>query len=185
MAQDHNIVDVLLADHEDVRALCLEVERATGEGRRETFHQLRELLVRHEVAEQEIVRPLSRRSVGDQVPDARLDEEAAAEQTLAELEKLDVDSNDFMNAFGDLRAAVETHARNEETQEFPTLLAETEPSVLLAAGRAYDMAKKRAPEPPHQATLNTTAADLLIRPLAATVDRARDAVLKAIDAVRE
>jgi hypothetical protein len=62
-----------------------------------SFDQLRELLAVHEAGEELILRAITRHHVpgGNQVADARMAEEHEAKETLAALEKLDVNSPEF------------------------------------------------------------------------------------------
>src|SRR3954464_11924287 len=75
-------VALLMRQHEEIRRLCRKVESTTGERRAEAFDRLRRLLAVHETAEEEIIHPLVRNSVpqGDEIVDARLDEERRGEK---------------------------------------------------------------------------------------------------------
>src|SRR5579875_606221 len=93
MAQ--GIIQVLRQDHDEVRSMFARLEAATGDERRDLFHELVGELIRHEVAEEEIVRPVSKRDAGEAIANARIKEESAAEELLKEMEKLDTDSAEF------------------------------------------------------------------------------------------
>lgn len=64
--------------------------------------------------EQGAVHPRAKVEVGEEVVQARLDEEAAAVKVIAALAGLDVDSDDFVAGFTKLCADVVAHAENEE-----------------------------------------------------------------------
>src|SRR5207253_3226838 len=99
-----------------------------------SFDAAREMLARHETAEEMIVRPLTRKAPGgEDVAAGRMDEENEAKKVLADLEKLDVDSPEFTQQFSEFRQAVLTHAQAEETQEFPLLRQNTDPEALVTA----------------------------------------------------
>ena len=73
-----DLVAQLLAQHEQVRAAINDVAATTtAESRQEAFDRLRELLARHETAEEMVVRPLTRgiEEGGESVAAARMDEE--------------------------------------------------------------------------------------------------------------
>lgn len=55
---------LLLDQHARIRRLLTEVESAQGDARRASFDELRELLARHETAEEMVLRPLTRRQPG-------------------------------------------------------------------------------------------------------------------------
>jgi iron-sulfur cluster repair protein YtfE (RIC family) len=113
------IIDALRHDHDEVREMFARLDTATGEQRQELFQQLLSELVRHEVAEEEILRPVSKRDAGEAIANARMKEESQAEELLKEMEKLDPGSDEFTAKLAKLRREVERHAEAEETKEFP------------------------------------------------------------------
>jgi hemerythrin superfamily protein len=174
------IIDALRHDHDEVRELFRRVETASGEKRQELFQQLVSELVRHEIAEEEILRPVSKRDAGEAIADARLKEESQAEELLKEMEKLDTSSAEFDSKLAKLRRDVERHAEAEETKEFPRVADKETRERLEQMGQAYEAMKKAAPTRPHPSTPNTPVANMLAGPFAAVADRARDAVRKAV-----
>src|SRR3954470_12653821 len=115
-----DLVDQLLQQHEMVRTAINGVARTTtAEARQEAFDALRELLARHETAEEMIVRPLTRGiDGGDPIAADRMDEENEAKVVLSKLEKLDIASVEFARTFEQFAGAVLTHAQAEENREF-------------------------------------------------------------------
>jgi len=179
------ITDALRHDHDEVRELFRRVETASGERRQELFQQLLSELIRHEVAEEEILRPVSKRDAGEAIAAARIKEESAAEELLKEMEKLDTSSSDFEKKLATLRRAVERHAEAEETKEFPRVAEKETRERLEQMGQAYEAMKKAAPTRPHPSTPNTPVANMLAGPFAAVADRARDAVRDAVRDTRK
>lgn len=110
------VVAFLTAQHEQVKQLFADVLAAEGADRTEKFTALRRLLAVHETAEEEIVHPRARREIsdGERIVDERLNQENEAKQTLAELEKLDVDDPQFESSFREFQADVLEHAESEE-----------------------------------------------------------------------
>src|ERR1700739_368955 len=125
-----------------------QLETATGEQRRDLFHQLVSELIRHEVAEEEILRPVSKRDAGEEIANARIHEESQAEELLKEMESLDTDSPEFAAKLATLRHEVERHAEAEETQEFPKVMQKESVERLEQMGKGYADAKKEAPTLP-------------------------------------
>lgn len=177
------ILDALRHDHDEVREMFGRLEEQTGERRRKLFEQLLRELVRHEVAEEEILRPVSRRDAGAAITDARIKEESRAEGLLKEMERLDTASPEFARKLATLRREVERHAEAEETKEFPRVAKKETAERLERMGKAYEAAKRAAPTRPHPSTPNTPVANLLVGPFAAVVDRARDAVRDAMRSI--
>lgn len=178
MAQ--GIIDALRHDHDQIRKMFARLERASGDQRGDLFHQLVGELVRHEVAEEEILRPVSKRDAGQAIANARIKEESQAEELLKEMEKLDPGSAEFTSKLAKLRREVERHAEAEETKEFPRVASKESPERLRQMGRVYETAKRAAPTRPHPSTPNTPVADMLAGPFAAVMDKARDAVRDAM-----
>jgi hemerythrin superfamily protein len=174
------IIEALRHDHQEVREMFVRLEAATGERRRELFQQLVAELVRHEVAEEEILRPVSKRDAGQAIANARIKEESQAEELLKDMENLDPGSAEFTANLAKLRRDVERHAEAEESKEFPRVAKKETTERLEQMGRAYEAAKKAAPTRPHPSTPSTPAANMLAGPFAAVVDRARDAVRDAL-----
>jgi hemerythrin superfamily protein len=190
MTQMNNVIDLdnrqgdvvaqLLAQHDQVRAAINDVAKTTtAESRQVAFDALRELLARHETAEEMIIRPLTRGIDGaEPVASARMDEENEAKVVLAELEKLDIASVKFARQFEKFAGAVLTHAQAEERQEFPLLRQNVDADKRRAAERMLLLAEKTAPTHPHPSA-RSTAMNYVAGPFAAMVDRVRDAISKA------
>ena len=174
MAQD--IIEALRHDHQELRKMFARLEAATGKRRRDLFQRLVAELVRHEVAEEEILRPVSKRDAGKAIANARIKEESRAEELLKDMEKLDPGSAEFTAKLARLRRDVERHAEAEETKEFPRVAKKETTERLAQMGRTYEVAKKAAPTRPHPSTPNTPAANMVAGPFAAVLDRTRDAV---------
>jgi hemerythrin superfamily protein len=179
--QEETVVDLLLRQHEEVRKLFGKVEKSSGKARQEAFDQLRKLLAVHETAEEEIVHPFARRTVGngERIIDARLKEEHDAKEVLQDLEKADVDSEEFESLFERLRKAVEEHAEHEERLEFPDIAEKSTEQQLKGMRAAVKMAEATAPTHPHPGTESVTK-NVALGPMAALADRTRDAIRKAM-----
>jgi iron-sulfur cluster repair protein YtfE (RIC family) len=177
---EQGIIEALLEDHAEVRRMLTELEASHGEDRGKLFQQLVAELVRHEVAEEEILRPVSKQAAGEAIAEARIQEESQAEELLKEMEKLDPSGVEFGEKLTKLHHEVEQHAHLEETEEFPKVRAAESPERLISMGKALQAAKMAAPTHPHPSAPNTPAANLLVGPFAAVLDRARDAVREAV-----
>jgi hypothetical protein len=114
-------------------------------------------------------------SDGESIIGARLIEEHAAKEALSQLEKLDVDSPEFVRLFTQLETDVVAHAEAEENQEFSKLADVLDEDDLENMRAAVERAEKLAPTRPHPGVESATA-NLLAGPFAAMTDRARDAL---------
>lgn len=178
---DHDVVELLLEQHERIRGLFFEVQDGTGDQRRDAFRRLRRLLAVHETAEEEIVHPLARQLMDGRsgIVEDRLMEERHAKQVLSRLDAMDTDEPGFIAELMVLREAVLDHARAEERHEFPLIRArcgEAERRGMAVAVRAAEMV---APTRPHPGTESATR-NLLLGPVTAVADRTRDLIRDAL-----
>ena len=173
-----NIIDHLTADHEKVKVLFSDVMFVRPETRSDVFCELVTELVQHEVAEEVVVYPEVRGSSPDAAAtvDARLHEQAEAEQMLAHMEKLDPVTPEFTAALAELSTAVINHAEAEERLIFPLLRGAATPDALFEMAARYEKAKQTAPTHPHPHAPNSPMGNKLLGPIAALFDKARDAV---------
>ncbi|MEU9271875.1 hemerythrin domain-containing protein [Streptomyces sp. NPDC048251] len=180
-AEDTDVVALLMRQHGDIRNLFDEVEASTGEERRDAFRRLVRLLAVHETAEEEVVHPFARRALagGAQVVEDRLAEERAAKETLATLDDLDTDDPKFMPQLMKLRKDVQEHARAEERYEFTHIRRSTDVTDLAAMAKAVKAAEAMAPTRPHPG-VESAKANMALGPVAALMDRTKDAVRKAM-----
>jgi hemerythrin superfamily protein len=170
-----DVIEFLLNQHQQVRGLLDDVLAAEGPERQRYFDTVREMLARHETAEEMIVRPLTRKAPGGiEVAEERMNEENEAKEVLAALEKMDVTGAEFTAKFSEFRQSVLDHAQAEETQEFPLLRQNTDPEALQQARDRVKRAEAMAPTHPHPSA-KTTTMNYVAGPFAAMLDRARDA----------
>ncbi|MER6711376.1 MULTISPECIES: hemerythrin domain-containing protein [unclassified Streptomyces] len=179
--ENDDVVTLLTQQHHRIRNLFAEVENATAGDRAEAFRGLVRLLAVHETAEEEVVHPAARRFLedGEQVVDDRLEEERAAKEKLSRLDDMDPDDPGFMPAFRELRAEVLQHAASEEQYEFPRLREKAGARQLSMMATAVRAAEAMAPTHPHPG-VETGAQNIAVGPMAAVIDRTRDAVRKAM-----
>ncbi|MCU1455883.1 MAG: hypothetical protein JWN46_4029 [Acidimicrobiales bacterium] len=175
--QSPDVVQLLTEQHQEVRRLFQQVSEAAPGGREEVFQCLVRLLAAHETAEEEVVHPAVRRAEGaDEIVRQRLEEEDKAKQALADLEKIGVDSPEFEARLNEFRQMVETHASNEEEQEFRLLREMHDDETLRTMAEALEAAEKVAPTHPHPHSPESALGNLVVGPFAAVADRVRDAI---------
>ena len=182
MHQSTDVVALLLAQHEQIRQLFGDLETAPPVARQEIFDDLRRLLAVHETAEELITHPRTRTLPGgNDVVDARLDEETASKKLLASLDGMSVHDADFPARLAELKRAVLDHAAAEEREEFPLLADGLGERQLELMARAVRAAEALAPTHPHPSAGSSMATNLVAGPIAAVVDRTRDAVRSVLD----
>jgi hemerythrin superfamily protein len=177
-----DVVKFLKDQHNLIKDLFEEVLSASEpKAREEAFVELRKLLAVHETAEEMVVHPRVRHEVasGDEIVDARLEEEHKSKVVLSKLEKMDIDSEEFLDEFRKFRDDVIDHAEHEENEEFTKLERNLDADDREKMAKAVLAAEAIAPTRPHpgveSATMNFAAG-----PFASMVDRARDAISAAL-----
>jgi hemerythrin superfamily protein len=142
------------------------------------FCGLVHLLVAHEIAEEQVVYPVVRSDVpnGEAISTARIEEQSEAEKKLAQMEKLDAATPEFATQFAELKAAVLEHAQAEEREVFPLLRQVEDEKKRTQMGARYEKAKASAPSHPHPHAPDTPPGNKMLGPVAALLDKARDAV---------
>lgn len=173
-----NVLDLIQRDHEQVKMLLGRFESVPAGEREQYFCQVVHELVPHEVAEEELIYPALRKNApnGGKEADLRIAEQSEAEAMLKEMERMDARSEEFRAKFEQLRTAVLGHAMKEETGAWPLLRQALSAEDLVTLGGRYEKAKSGAPTHPHPHAPDTPPGNVVLGPIAAVVDRARDAV---------
>jgi len=174
--QEQDVIDVLLGQHNEIKALFAQVKAAQGEQKRDRFQQLVRLLAVHESAEEQVVHPAARKKIGDQMVEARLHEESEAKHVLSDLYDLGTDDPRFDARFAAFEQAVLAHATHEEQEEFPELRRTTDEDKLRRMSGAVRAAEAVAPTRPHPTAGENPVANMLAGPPVAVFDKMRDAV---------
>ncbi|MEU8176612.1 hemerythrin domain-containing protein [Microbispora hainanensis] len=175
-ATERDVIDLLLAQHDQIKTMFAEVSAARGERKRELFNDLVRLLAVHESAEEQVVHPAARSKAGDEVVEARLHEEDEAKHALSDLYDLGVDHPEFDTRLAALEKAVVDHAAHEEREEFPRLRQETSPEQLRRMAGAVRAAEAISPTRPHPGAGESATTNMLLGPPVAVFDKIRDAV---------
>lgn len=171
-----DVIRILLEQHARIQGLFDDVASTSGDHKQTAFDELRALLAVHETAEEMILRPVSTPLAGDGVADARNQEEAKANEVLAELEKLDVTSSDFDATFRSFQQSVVQHAENEEKEEFPAVLDQCDADKRRSMGERLKAVESLAPTHPHPSTAGSPVKQWAVGPFASLVDRTKDAL---------
>jgi hemerythrin superfamily protein len=173
---NEDVVDLLTAQHQQVKSLFATLRTARGDAAQEPFDQLRKLLAVHETAEEEVVYPALRSLGADDIVEARLAEEDQAKEALADLEKMGPTAPGFAGELASFEKAVLAHAEAEETEVFPRLRKGIDQDRRQKMARAVRVAEAVAPTHPHPRAPESAIGNLVVGPFAAIVDRVRDAI---------
>ncbi|MGO4757072.1 hemerythrin domain-containing protein, partial [Streptomyces sp. 2MCAF27] len=151
MPQQHDVVDLLTADHREVQELFEGYRASADPGeRRLLMEQITVEIVRHSVAEEQYLYPTVRKALpnGDEVAEREMEELSEAERILGDLERLDTADRRFDALVRELYDVVSMHIRGEEDVIFPELRERLTPEERLALGLRVGEAKSANPGPP-------------------------------------
>jgi hemerythrin superfamily protein len=177
---EHDVVDVLTADHREVEVLFVELEsrQGTPEHRRHLADVVIAELVRHAIAEEMYVYPTARKALpdGDQIAEHEISEHSDAERTMKDLESLDPSDPRFDELLGHLTSTIRHHVQDEESDLFPRLRAAVAREEMVELAGKVQAAKKSAPTRPHPAAPDRPPANKMLAPGTGLVDRVRDSI---------
>jgi|SRR6266536_286350 hemerythrin superfamily protein len=180
MTEKLDMIDVLMHDHQEVEEMFTELETGATqlERRRELTDQVIVELVRHSVAEELYLYPTTREVLpgGDALADREIEEHAAAERTMKELDGMDPANPAFEGLLAQLITDIRGHIADEETDLFPRLRTACGEQDLVELGEKIQRVKKVAPTRPHPAAPDTPPLNQLGGPVLGLVDRVRDAL---------
>ncbi|MEU0400570.1 hemerythrin domain-containing protein [Streptomyces sp. NPDC006197] len=180
MGHGGDVIAELTADHQEVEQLFAKIQGLpSGDPRKKNYaDQAIMELVRHSVAEESYLYPAVREHVpqGDEMADQELQDHAAAERTMKELEGCAADDPRFDELMMRLMNEIRSHVADEENNLFPRLREACPADMLNELGDKVRKAKKMAPTRPHPSAPDTPPANKLLAPGMGLVDRLRDAM---------
>lgn len=180
MGHGGDVTAELSTDHREVEELFARIEALSpGDTQRKKYADQAVIeLVRHSVAEEAYLYPAVRKYLprGDSMADREIEDHAAAERIMKQLEGVEADEPGFDRLITELITEVRAHVRDEEDNLFPRLRAAVSEDALMKLGDQVRQAKKTAPTRPHPSAPDTPPANRLLAPGAGMVDRIRDAL---------
>lgn len=140
-----DVIRLLEADHEELRALLKKLDGATGREARNLLGRVRRALEVHTQAEEEIVYPAFKRIVGGDraavLVQESLTEHDLVEGLMDEMDSLRAGSTAFRGKAMVLRELVDHHASDEEEDMFPKLRQHAGAKRLAELGERFAQRK--------------------------------------------
>jgi hemerythrin HHE cation binding domain-containing protein len=118
---DGDVVGIVLRHHADITDAMERIKSARGQNRVDGWEALKRFLKAHETAEQQVIRPVVETGDNPAEAEARMAEEAEADQAVARLSVIGADSPEFGPEFAQFAEKVHQHAEAEEHDELPLL----------------------------------------------------------------
>jgi hypothetical protein len=176
MAEERDLVDVLVADHAELQRLLDSI--AAGADDDEHVAVTVAEYVRHVVVEEDYLYPAVRETVPDGYPLVKeaLEQSTAGERLAKRMEASlpgDADRTVLFRNFSDI---VNRHVRMTETVLFPQLRQHSTPGDLRRLAGEAELAKRTAPTRPHPHAPRTPPWNQILTPGIGLVDRIRDSM---------
>jgi hemerythrin-like domain-containing protein len=178
--------EVLARDHAEVKQMLSQLEAGSAgygdAGQLTERKKLSEQLVieesKHEAVEEMYFWPVVREHLpnGDQLADTAIGQEDEGKEVLHKLDKLDAGEPEFEKLLADFIRAGREHIDYEEKVVWPGLRSVLTQQQAEELGAKLEAGKKTAPTRPHPRTPSSPGALKTAGPVAAAVDKARDAM---------
>jgi iron-sulfur cluster repair protein YtfE (RIC family) len=145
MARESNGISLLKKDHDQVKMLFRQLERADSKGKMVIFHQIKGALEVHAKIEEEIFYPAVKRARSEDIKDEvreGYEEHKQIKRLLAEISKITPADETYDMKLKVLREDIEHHVKEEETEMFPDARKFLKEDGLLELGAKMEERKR-------------------------------------------
>ena len=139
-----DVIKLLEEDHREVEELFSKAESTSGAARQQVVTKIASELTLHTQVEERFVYPAMRDAgLGDLVSEAE-QEHAKVKELVAQLETIDATTDDVESLLAELKADVQHHVQEEETEAFPKFRESVDQSELQDLATRVKEAKQQA-----------------------------------------
>ncbi len=164
MKTGSNAIDLLKRQHAEVRDLFTQIEEESDDDEKlELVQELADVLNAHAAIEEKLFYPVAYANVSEDMHEEAVDDHRAIRRLVAELCDMSPDDDDFEEKLDVLRAQVEEHVKEEESEIFPAVRQSVKAPELKQLGEEMQqlfaqelkgVPSVRVPSPPaHQPAL--------------------------------
>ena len=176
-------ITMLRDDHATVRDLFRRFEKAGDRAhktKRKLVDQIIEELSLHAAVEEQVFYPAVRQAVEQAEDDVleSLEEHHIVKWTLSELEDMDPQDERFDAKVTVLIESVRHHMQEEEGDMFPKVRKAVPAAELKELGELMQQVKRVSPTRPHPRAPDEPPGNLIAGPVAAVLDRGKEAVAR-------
>ena len=139
-----DVIKLLEQDHREVEDLFSKAESTSGAARQQVVTKIASELTLHTEVEERFVYPAMRDAgLADLVNEAE-QEHAKVKDLVAQLETIDATTDDVESLLAELKADVQHHVQEEETEAFPKFRESVDQSELQSLATRVQEAKQQA-----------------------------------------
>ncbi len=138
-------IKLLETDHREVEELFTKAESTSGAAKQQVVSKLASQLTLHAEVEEQIVYPAMREAGLDDIVEEAEQEHSKVKQLVAQLETMDATTDDVDSVLTELKADVEHHVEEEETEGFPKFRDAVDQATLQDLATKVEQAKQARP----------------------------------------
>lgn len=139
-----DVIKLLEADHREVEDLFAKAESTSGAAKQQVVMKIAAELTLHAEVEEQIVYPAMREAGLESLVDEAEEEHSMVKELVAQLEAMDATIEGVDSVLAELKANVEHHVQEEESEGFPRFRAAVGQAELQALATRVEEAKQAA-----------------------------------------
>jgi iron-sulfur cluster repair protein YtfE (RIC family) len=139
-----DVIKLLETDHREVEDLFAKAETTTGAAKQQVISKIASELTLHAEVEEEIVYPAMRQAGLSDLVDEAEQEHSKVKELVSRLETMDGASDDVDSLLTELKADVQHHVEEEESEGFPKLRDAVDQATLQELATRVQGAKDAA-----------------------------------------
>src|SRR5688500_8134431 len=116
-----DVIKLLEADHREVEDLFAKAESTTGAAKQQVVTKIASELTLHADVEEQVVYPAMREAGLNDIVDEAEQEHSKVKELVAQLEAMDATTDEVDGVLTELKADVQHHVEEEESEGFPKL----------------------------------------------------------------
>ncbi|MBA3287147.1 MAG: hemerythrin domain-containing protein [Acidimicrobiia bacterium] len=137
-----DVINLLEADHREVEDQFARAESTSGAAKQQVVTKIASELTLHAEIEEQIVYPAMRAAGLDDIVDEAEQEHSKVKELVAQLEAMDGTTDDVDSVLAELKADVQHHVEEEESEGFPKFRQAVDQAELETLGRRVEEAKQ-------------------------------------------
>lgn len=139
-----DVIKLLETDHREVEDLFAKAETTTGAAKQQVVSKIASELTLHAEVEEQIVYPAMRQAGLDDLVDEAEQEHSKVKELVSRLEAMDGASDDVEGVLAELKADVQHHVEEEESEGFPKFRDAVDQAELQELATRVQQAKDAA-----------------------------------------
>jgi iron-sulfur cluster repair protein YtfE (RIC family) len=139
-----DVIKLLETDHREVEDLFAKAESTSGAAKQQVVTKIASELTLHAEVEEQIVYPAMREAGLDEIVDEAEQEHSRVKELVAQLEAMDATGDGVDAVLSELKAEVQHHVEEEESEGFPKFRDNVDQAELQALASRVQEAKQAA-----------------------------------------